>query len=86
MSILRFNDGVTMRTDGPYRVEKHPDGYYVLGHGYMSAVKDWATGIAEVNRMKMQKLQGILKQIDRHETINKEDMYLIKELISKSLE
>ena len=30
---LRFNDGVTLRTDGPYRITRKRDGYYVVGRG-----------------------------------------------------
>ena len=33
MSSLRFSDGMTINTDGPLRVIRKSDGYYVVGEG-----------------------------------------------------
>jgi hypothetical protein len=33
MGTLRFNDGMTFNTDGPYRIVRRSDGLYVTGHG-----------------------------------------------------
>jgi hypothetical protein len=38
MPDLKFSDGMTINTDGPYRVILKKDGYYVVGHGFMCAV------------------------------------------------
>ena len=33
MSKLKFSDGITIETSGPYRVISMKDGMYVVGHG-----------------------------------------------------
>jgi hypothetical protein len=33
MSTLRFSDGMVIHTDGPLRVIRKKDGYYVVGEG-----------------------------------------------------
>ena len=40
MSTLRFNDGITIKTDGPLRMLRLKDGYYVVGNGMSIPVKD----------------------------------------------
>ena len=42
--ILRFNDGISFNTEGPYRVEHRSDGYYVVGHGRLCAVDSYEEG------------------------------------------
>lgn len=44
MSTLRFNDGVTINTDGEYRITRKRDGLYVVGHGFMCAVNSYEEG------------------------------------------
>ena len=44
MSELRFTDGVTIKTDGLYRVIHLRDGYYVVGHGMCLPVDDREEG------------------------------------------
>jgi len=38
MNTLRFNDGVSFNTSGPYRIETRRDGLYVVGQGMLMAV------------------------------------------------
>ena len=44
MSTLRFNDGVTISTDGSLRVIRKSDGYYVVGNGMCLPVDSRAEG------------------------------------------
>jgi len=39
---LRFSDGVQLRTDGPYRMTRRHDGWYVVGHGMSMPCTDRA--------------------------------------------
>ncbi len=36
--MLRFNDGMTFNTGGPYRVVYKSDGWYLVGHGMLLPV------------------------------------------------
>ena len=38
MSILNFTDGMSINTEGPYRIIRERDGLYVVGHGFMCGV------------------------------------------------
>lgn len=40
MSILRFTDGETFDTSGPYRKEERYDGWYILGEGHLKPMRD----------------------------------------------
>lgn len=40
MTRLRFSDGVEFDTSGPLRVERRPDGYYLVGQGYLIPCDD----------------------------------------------
>jgi len=51
-SVLNFSDGISINTDGPYRVIKKIDGYYVVGHGMLFAVDTYEEGLAEVKELK----------------------------------
>jgi len=44
MSILRFNDGMNIRTDGPLRVISKSDGWYVVGNGMCCPVETVTEG------------------------------------------
>jgi len=44
MPELRFTDGVRFNTDGPYRIERRHDGYYVVGHGMLMPVATYEEG------------------------------------------
>jgi len=57
MNGLNFTDGLGFDLQGLLRVEKHPDGWYVLGEGMLCPVDDEKDGdglIAEIqaNRAK----------------------------------
>lgn len=41
---ITFSDGEVFNTHGPYRTEYRRDGWYVLGNGFMSAVKSQEEG------------------------------------------
>jgi type IV secretory pathway VirB10-like protein len=53
MSKLRFSDGITVSTDGPYRRLRLPDGLYVVGRGTLVPCADEAeveSTLAELER------------------------------------
>ena len=35
---IHFNDGISVRVDGPYRVIELKDGFYCVGHGTLEPV------------------------------------------------
>ena len=43
-STVRFNDGVEFDTDCTYRITSRPDGYYVVGNGFLCPVEDREDG------------------------------------------
>ena len=49
--MLRFNDGIDIDTDGPLRLMKLPDGYYVVGKGMCIPVNDVQEGIAMIKEL-----------------------------------
>ena len=56
MPTLKFTDGVSFDTDGPYRVERRHDGYYVVGNGLLMPVRSVEDGdqfIAEIYASKL---------------------------------
>ena len=55
MSILRFNDGMTLDTSGKLRVVRKRDGYYVLGEGMSLPVDSRQEGLEIINEMKESK-------------------------------
>ena len=50
--MLRFSDGVNIKTDGPLRILHLKDGYYVVGEGYCIPVDSRAEGEKEIALMK----------------------------------
>ena len=44
MSNIEFTDGVKFNMDGPYRVERRHDGYYVVGEGMLCPVDSLEDG------------------------------------------
>ena len=42
--MLRFNDGMTFNTEGPYRVVHKPDGWYLVGHGMLLPIESAEEG------------------------------------------
>ena len=52
MSILRFNDGMTLNTSGPLRVVRKRDGYYVLGKGKSIPVDSREEGREVIKEMQ----------------------------------
>ena len=58
MGTLRFNDGVTFNTDGPLRVEKRFDGFYVVGQGMMCPVDTYKEGTQWIQQMNERKAKG----------------------------
>ena len=60
MSILRFSDGMTINTDGPLRVIRKSDGYYVVGNGMCLPVGSRAEGqeyIREIEQREIEQLE-----------------------------
>ena len=52
---LRFNDGLSIGTSGPYRIVRERDGLYVVGYGMLCAVESREEGeqlIAKPRRAK----------------------------------
>ena len=52
MSKMEFTDGVTFELDGPYRVERRHDGYYVVGQGMLCPVDSHADGYEFIRRLE----------------------------------
>jgi len=52
MPTLRFNDGMEFDTRGPYRIESHTDGLYVVGQGFLCAVETIEEGQALIKDLK----------------------------------
>lgn len=52
MPTLRFSDGLTINTDGPYRIVLERDGYYVTGHGFLCAVDSREDGEDMIRRLE----------------------------------
>ena len=46
MSTLKFNDGVTIKTDGPLRITRRRDGLYVVGGGWCIPVESREEGLS----------------------------------------
>jgi len=52
MDTIKFNDGVGFNTEScTFRVERKPDGYYVVGRGMLIPVSDSAEGWEMIDRM-----------------------------------
>ena len=52
MSKLRFSDGMTIRTSGPYRAISKSDGMYVVGHGLCIPVANGKEAFELVKQLK----------------------------------
>ena len=50
--MLRFNDGVEIDTEGPLRLLKLEDGYYVVGEGMCIPVERVQEGINLIKELK----------------------------------
>ena len=50
-TMLRFNDGIDIDTEGPLRLMKLSDGYYVVGKGMCIPVNDVQEGIAMIKEL-----------------------------------
>ena len=55
MSKLRFNDGMVIDTDGPLRVTRKRDGYYVIGKGMCCPVESHEDGIEFIKKLNGEK-------------------------------
>lgn len=44
MTKLKFKDGMEFDTSGKLRIEHRPDGFYVVGNGFLIPVKDQDEG------------------------------------------
>ena len=55
MSLLRFNDGMTLNTGGQLRVVRKRDGYYVLGEGMSLPVDSRQEGLELIREMQESK-------------------------------
>lgn len=52
MPTLRFSDGMTINTDGPYRIIREKDGLYVTGHGFLCPVNSRQEGEETLKELK----------------------------------
>ena len=52
MSTLKFTDGVSFDTSGPYRVERRHDGYYFVGGGMLCPVNSREEGYDMKRRLE----------------------------------
>lgn len=52
MSKLKFTDGVTFDTSGPYRIEERFDGLYVVGGGMLCPVNSREEGLELIKTLK----------------------------------
>jgi hypothetical protein len=50
--MLRFSDGVNIKTDGPLRIIHLKDGYYVVGEGFCIPVDNYREGEETIADMK----------------------------------
>ena len=50
--MLRFNDGIEIDTEGPLRLLKLEDGYYVVGEGMCIPVEGVQEGINLIKELK----------------------------------
>jgi len=58
LSTLNFSDGVSVNTDGEYRLLQLPDGLYLTGHGMLVPVDSADEGhqlICELNELRKNK-------------------------------
>lgn len=54
---LRFSDGVSIDTQGPYRAIQLADGWYVIGHGMMSPENDRTSAQAYAKELRERLLE-----------------------------
>jgi len=52
MSRMTFTDGVSFDTDGPYRVERRHDGFYMVGGGMLCPVNSHEEGYEMIRGLK----------------------------------
>jgi hypothetical protein len=52
---LKFSDGITIDTDGPYHATHLADGWYVTGHGLCCPVADAAEADEMIHDLLQQK-------------------------------
>lgn len=50
--MLRFNDGVSFDTSGPYRIERRHDGLYFVGGGMLCPIESYDEGHAMKRRLE----------------------------------
>ena len=50
-TMLRFDDGIEVDTEGPLRLLKLTDGYYVVGRGMLIPVNDTQEGIILIKEL-----------------------------------
>jgi len=52
MARLHFTDGLSFDVQGPLRIERRSDGYYVLGQGLMVPVDDPDDGAELIEELR----------------------------------
>lgn len=57
-SILRFSDGITVDTSGELRPLELVDGWYVVGHGYLTPTKSEQDSLDLIDKMKGNIIEG----------------------------
>ena len=50
--MLKFTDGMSFNMDGPLRVERRRDGYYVVGEGMLCAVDTALEGYKWISELR----------------------------------
>lgn len=65
MSRMEFSDGVSFNMDGPLRVERRRDGYYVVGQGMLCAVDSAIEGYKWIREMKEREAEHAAKYVTK---------------------
>jgi len=65
MDRMEFSDGVSFNMDGPLRVERRRDGYYVVGQGMLCAVDSAIDGYKWIREMKEQEAEHAAKRVTK---------------------
>lgn len=52
MSTIRFNDGISFDTSGPFRPTYRPDGWYVVGGGWLIPVQSREEAVKTAAQMQ----------------------------------
>ena len=65
MSNLRFNDGVSFDTSGPYRIERRRDGLYFVGGDMLCPIGSYEEGYDMKKRLELDRAERDKKDESR---------------------